>query len=430
MSYFHILTFGCQMNVRDSQWLEAALLERGYLKAVEPGQAEAVILNTCSVREKPELRVKETIRRISRTEPQVKLIATIGCVAQQLGEEIFSYAPEARLAAGPDNLALLPDAIGQLLQRPQERLALLDFAPEYPERGHKAPQGPAFHGMVNIMQGCDNFCAYCIVPFTRGRQKSRRREDILAECRAWLAAGASDLTLLGQNVNAWDGGFAALLRDVAALPGLRRLRFTSPHPAFMDDGVIECFADLPNLVPRLHLPLQAGSNRILKAMGRKHDRDAYLQLVGKLRQARPDLALSTDLIVGFPGETEADFLQTLEMVEECAFMAGYSFCYSDRPGTRASLMPDKLPREEKLARLTRLQALLDDSGAAWLAGRAGQKAEILLEGPSPRGGEGFWQGRDIYGACINVRAPGASQGDYLQVRITTAKRHSLMAELL
>lgn len=430
MNTFRIQTFGCQMNVRDSQWLESALLERDFTKDEGTGCADIVILNTCSVREKPEQKVKNAILRISRTEPQVRLIVTLGCVAQQLGEKIFSVAPEARLVAGSDNLHLIPDAIGQLLVNPQDKLSLLEFSPRYPERALNIPQRQSVQGMVAIMQGCDNFCAYCIVPFTRGRQKSRRRETILAECAAWLDAGAADITLLGQNVNVWDGGFSSLLRDIAALPGLRRLRFVTPHPAFMTDEVVACFADLPNLAPRLHLPLQSGSDRVLKAMGRRHNRTEYLDLAQRLRAARPDLALSTDLIVGFPGESEDDFQETLAMVEQCAFMSGFSFCYSDRPGTRASLMPAKLPQEVKLERLSRLQAQLDAQGARWLRKRVGSEAEILLECRSPRGGNDSWQGRDIYGSCVNVQAPGATEGQFLMTRITGARKHSLVGEVI
>ena len=268
------------------------------------------------------------------------------------------------------------------------------------------------HSVPLPMQGCDNFCAYCIVPFTRGRQKSRGSAAIIDECKALLDNGAREITLLGQNVNAFgqdksgDGtSFAALLRKVAALPGLERLRYVTPHPKDMGPEDIDAFTELPQLCPRLHLPMQAGSDAVLARMKRRYDSAAFLDLVERLRKARPDLALSTDLIVGFPGESEQDFQDTLRMMRASNFMSSFSFCYSDRPGTRASLFLDKIPAEVAQDRLLRLQALQDELGANWLRHRVGDETTLLIENPSPKesqGPEPSWQGRDPYGAPVHV----------------------------
>ena len=291
------------------------------------------------------------------------------------------------------------------------------------------------------MQGCDNFCTYCIVPYTRGRQKSRASGAILDDCRAALENGAREITLLGQNVNAFgrdkhgDGtSFARLLALVAELPGLERLRYVTPHPKDMGPEDVEAFAALPQLCPRLHLPLQSGSDVVLRRMHRRYDSAAYLDMVARLRAARPDLALSTDLIVGFPGESGTDFAATLEMVRACGFMSSFSFCYSDRPGARAALLPGKIPSAVARERLLRLQALQDDLGAHWLQARVGASTTLLLEGPSPREGDAAapsWQGRDPYGALVHVPLSAGQDysGKMARVRITEAKKHSLMAQV-
>lgn len=417
------------MNVRDSQWLAASLLARG-LEQTDLANADFAILNTCSVREKPEQKVATAIRRIQQTAGSRISIAVLGCVAQQLGAKLFDFSPQIRLIAGGDAIGRVPDALVELAKTPGLRQTLLDIAPDWEERGRI--DEPILNGSayVTIMQGCDNFCSYCIVPFTRGREKSRTAAAILAECRQRLEQGAVSLTLLGQNVNAWQDGslsFADLLKLVAALDGLKRLRFITPHPKDMAKETIACLAELPVLAPALHLPLQAGSDRVLAAMRRKYSQSDYLKLAQELKNARPDLALTTDLIVGFPGETEADFEETLEVMQKCGFMASYSFCYSDRPGARAALMPDKITRETKLARLARVQTLQEDLSASWLAGRIGANAEILIESPSQRGPASFWMGRDAYGTSVHVALEEARSGMLVPVRITAAKKHCLMA---
>lgn len=438
---FHIVTFGCQMNVHDSQWLGRALRGRGFAE-VPLEEARIVIVNTCSVREKPERKVMSALGRIRQAtggHPDVLVVVT-GCVAQQLGEDLFRQ-PGVRLVAGSDGIAAAPEAIERLLEEPGLRLSLLEFTPSYVEReeGAPGPSGPV--AFVNIMQGCDNFCAYCIVPFTRGRQKSRGAAAVLDDCRRALDGGAREICLLGQNVNAFSrdgrgGGdgvsFADLLRRVAALPGLIRLRYVTPHPRDMGPEDVALFGELPALCPRLHLPLQAGSDAVLQRMGRRYDAAAYVALTDALRAARPDIALSTDLITGFPGESEEDFLRTLELMRRCGFMASFSFCYSDRPGTRASRFLDKVPDETRRERLLRLQALQEELGRAWLDGRVGRETDVLIEGGSPREGAegGTWQGRDPYGAVVHVAPPPEAAGEdmtgrMVRARITGAGKHSL-----
>ncbi|WP_299391785.1 tRNA (N6-isopentenyl adenosine(37)-C2)-methylthiotransferase MiaB [uncultured Desulfovibrio sp.] len=439
---YHIITFGCQMNVHDSRWLGSVLQRRGFAESPLE-DARVVVVNTCSVREKPEQKVMSALGRIRQAtggNPDV-LVAVTGCVAQQLGEELFRQ-PQVRLVAGSDGMASAPQAIERLLEEPDLKLSLLDFTSRYEEReeGARGPSGPVAY--VNIMQGCDNFCAYCIVPYTRGRQKSRRTAAVLEDCRRALEDGAREICLLGQNVNAFgrdkygDGvSFADLLRQAAALPGLLRLRYVTPHPKDMGPEDVALFGELPALCPRLHLPLQAGSDAVLARMGRKYDAARFVELTDALRAARPDIALSTDLIVGFPGETEEDFQQTLALVRRCGFMSSFSFCYSDRPGTRASRFLDKIAPDVQQDRLLRLQALQEELGQDWLDARVGGETDVLIEGESRRdaGADGLksWQGRDPYGALVHVGLPHAAgdmTGRMVRTRLVEAKKHSLLGQ--
>ena len=443
-SGFHCITFGCQMNVNDSQWVERALMRLGFEeKPLE--EADVVFINTCSVREKPEQKVYSTLGRVQRANPRA-VVGVAGCVAQQLGEELMRRHPQVRLVAGTDGVSSVPEAFVRLLNEPKLKLSYLDFTDIFPDRdpclvdgaGMPEQEGVTPVAYVNIMQGCDNFCAYCIVPYTRGPRKSRSTKAVLDECRAWVARGAGDITLLGQNVNVFgndksgDGTtFPELLRQVAAIPGLRRIRFVSAHPRDFSQETIDMFAELPQLCPRLHLPLQSGSDSMLKKMGRGYDMERYLSVVEGLRKARPDIALSTDLIVGFPSETEEEFEDTLKAIDSCGFMSSFSFCYSDRPGTRASAMPFKIPHEVQLERLERLQSLQNDRAEAWLKSRVGLVTDVLLEGPSQRRTEenNEWQGRDPWGDMVNVTMPeGAGRpGEFVDVKIDRALKHSLKA---
>lgn len=433
------------MNVNDSQWMARALVRRGFVERPLE-EADVVFLNTCSVREKPEQKVHSALGRVRQVNPRA-VVGVGGCVAQQLGVELMRRHPQVRLVVGSDGIIHAPEAFVRLLEDKGLHLNYLEFTAEYPDRDpcldKNEGAGVTPVAFVNIMQGCDNFCAYCIVPFTRGPRKSRSSTAILEECKSWLAQGAGDITLLGQNVNVYgcdDGGdgtsFPELLRKVAALPGLKRLRFVTPHPRDFSEEMVQLFGELPQLCPRLHLPLQSGSDSVLARMGRGYDMARYLDLVSRLRKTRPDIALSTDLIVGFPGETEEEFRDTLHAVEAADFMSSFSFCYSDRPGTRASAMPFKVPREEQLERLERLQNLQNEKSAAWLVGRVGMNSDVLLEGRSRReaeessDGRETWQGHDPWGDTVNLTLPtGVGRpGLLVPVHFIAAKKHSLMAE--
>jgi tRNA-2-methylthio-N6-dimethylallyladenosine synthase len=448
---FHIVTFGCQMNVNDSDWLARALLARGWQEAPED-EADLVVLNTCSVREKPEQKVHSALGRLGqsfRGRPHA-FAAVGGCVAQQLGDELLRRYPFVRLVFGSDGIAQAPNALERVAAEPGLQMALLDFLKTYPEREEAWEGGAAAHAdgpgprqcFVNIMQGCDNFCAYCIVPYTRGRQKSRRPEAVLHECREQIARGVREITLLGQNVNSFgqDAGgagmnFAELLHAVAALPGLDRLRFTTSHPKDIAPEVVRAFGELENLCPHLHLPLQSGSDAVLRSMGRKYDTARYLGIVRALQAARPDIALGTDLIVGFPGETDEDFERTLEMMREVRFESSYSFKYSDRPGVAAVNMTPKVDPQTASERLSRLQELQNEITSEALESRVGAVCEVLFDGPSrvQPGGAAFWRGRDSGGRIVNVPLRGSEReedlaGRIMPVRITEAKKHSLIGE--
>lgn len=478
---FHILTFGCQMNVNDSDWLARALVARGFTEA-PLGKARVNIVNTCSVRDKPEQKVYSVLGRIRQaTRKLPDAFAVVGgCVAQQIGSGFFTRFPQVRLVFGGDGSSMAPQAIERLCAEPGLRVSLLDFSEEYPERDAQLDSGPVPpSAFVNIMQGCDNFCAYCIVPYTRGRQKSRAADAVVRECAELVQRGAREITLLGQNVNSYgqdaeaarhatmataagDGNavtFAELLHRVAALPGLDRLRFVTPHPKDIAPEVIDAFGTLDNLCPRLHLPLQSGSDRILKAMGRKYDMARYMDIVHRLKAARPDIQLSTDIIVGFPGETEQDFEDTLAAMRAVGFAASFSFCYSDRPGTRAEMLPGKLDAAEKAARLARLQEWQNDYTEQCLRNMVGLHTMVLLDGMSrkpgmavPAGheagpdgvhdgvagtpGSESWQGRDPYGQAVNVVMPPRTEGgaegwlgQIVPVTIVEAKKHSLRGVL-
>ncbi|MBZ2172513.1 tRNA (N6-isopentenyl adenosine(37)-C2)-methylthiotransferase MiaB [Nitratidesulfovibrio sp. SRB-5] len=474
---FHILTFGCQMNVNDSDWLSRALVARGFTEA-PLGKARVNIVNTCSVRDKPEQKVYSVLGRIRQaTRKLPDAFAVVGgCVAQQIGSGFFTRFPQVRLVFGGDGSSMAPQAIERLCAEPGLRLSLLDFSEEYPERDAQLDAGPVPpSAFVNIMQGCDNFCAYCIVPYTRGRQKSRAADAVVRECAELVERGAKEITLLGQNVNSYgqdaeaarqatmataagDGKavtFAELLHRVAALPGLARLRFVTPHPKDIAPEVIDAFGTLDNLCPRLHLPMQSGSDRILKAMGRKYDMARYMDIVHRLKAARPDIQLSTDIIVGFPGETEQDFEDTLSAMRAVGFAASFSFCYSDRPGTRAEMLPGKLDAAEKAARLARLQEWQNDYTEQCLRNMVGLHTMVLLDGMSrkpgmatPESHEGVhdgatgtpggesWQGRDPYGQAVNVVMPPRAEGGpegwlgrIVPVTIVEAKKHSLRGVL-
>ncbi len=441
---FHITTFGCQMNVHDSEWLTRALESRGWVAADED-KAQVYILNTCSVRDKPEQKVYSELGRIaSHLKRDESVFAAVGgCVAQQVGRGFFERFPFVKLVFGSDGIANAPNALERIAEGNEERVALLDFVSIYEERENAEERTVTLpenrQAFVNIMQGCDNFCSYCIVPYTRGRQKSRHPDAVLEECLALTESGVREITLLGQNVNSFGmdkGGvgvsFADLLNRVSALEGLERLRFTTSHPKDIAPEVIQAFGELENLCPSLHLPLQAGSDCVLKAMKRKYDRERYLSIVEQLKAARPDIALTTDLIVGFPGETEEDFQQTLEMVERVGFESSFSFKYSDRPGVAAVNMEPKVDPVEASERLMRLQTLQNNITRNCLKKLESQETVAFVEGKSRMqdGSQTWWKGRDPAGRIVNFPMPVSEGliGKMVPVRLIEAKKHSLVGE--
>ncbi|MDZ7762633.1 MAG: tRNA (N6-isopentenyl adenosine(37)-C2)-methylthiotransferase MiaB [Desulfovermiculus sp.] len=438
---FHIITFGCQMNVCDSQWMEQSLSLRGWTPAAEE-EAEVIVVNTCSVREKPEQKVYSLLGRLSRLKKNNPglFVGVGGCVAQQIGEHLWNRFPFVRLVFGSDGVAQVPEAVERLREDPGLRLSFLDFSSHYPERERVWDKSSSpVQAYVTIMQGCDNFCAYCIVPYTRGRQKSRPAQEVLAECADLVHSGAREITLLGQNVNSYgqdragDGvGFAQLLSRVCSLPGLERVRFTTSHPKDLDPQVIEAFSRFDNLCPALHLPLQSGSDRILRKMGRKYSQRQYLDLVQALRQARPDIVLSTDLIVGFPGEEDQDFEQTIDLVERVGFDSSFSFKYSQRPGVRACLLPGQVAEEVKARRLQRLQSLQDELTLQSLGSLIGRSLPVLVEKLGRRNSQAShqWQAREPGGRLVHFSWPLGWDltGRFVQVRITTAMKHSVSGE--
>ena len=436
---YHIKTFGCQMNVSDSDWLHEALAARGWQRASEE-EADAVLINTCSVRDKPEQKVYSQLGRVREKNPSA-LIGVGGCVAQQVGQRFWERFPFVRLVFGPDGVASVPDSLEKLTAEPGLRLSLLDFSESYPEREEvwsRAAQ-PA-QRYVTIMQGCDNYCAYCIVPYTRGRQRSRDSSVVLGECETLVRGGVREITLLGQNVNSYgldregEISFAELLKRVCSIPGIFRVRFTTSHPKDLDPEVIRAFAELDILCPSLHLPLQAGSDRILRRMGRRYTRDDYLRLVEQLREARPGMVISTDLMVGFPSETEEDFQWTLEAMRRAGFESSFSFKYSDRPGTRAAKMGDKVGEEAKADRLKRLQALQEELTSRSLQDLLDREVTVLVEGRSTKqnGQAPAWRGREPGGRVVNFSLSSSRDltGKVVRVRVREIKKHSVYAEVV
>ncbi len=437
---FHILTFGCQMNVADADWLRQVLEARGWIQVREE-EAQVFLVTTCSVRDKPEQKVYSLLGRLKAyadRDPSV-FVGVGGCVAQQIGEDFWRRFPFVRLVFGTDGIAMVPDALDRLADDPEQRISLLDFLDHYPERDLAEASAVSAQAFVNIMQGCDNFCAYCIVPYTRGRQKSRGSDAVVAECASLVRRGARELTLLGQNVNSYgqdkhgDGtSFAGLLERIAAIPGLERLKFTTSHPKDIAPEVVAAFGRLTNLCPQLHLPFQSGSDAVLKAMGRRYTRARYLDIVRELRNVRPNIALTTDIIVGFPGETAQDFEDTLSLMREVRFVSSFSFKYSDRPGVRAEKMSLKIPEEEKARRLNVLQELQNRITEEELAAVVGTESLVLVEGQSKMQDAEtlWWRGRDEGGRIVNFPCPDSDlTGSMVRVAILESKKHSLLGEI-
>ncbi|WP_312166318.1 tRNA (N6-isopentenyl adenosine(37)-C2)-methylthiotransferase MiaB [Phenylobacterium sp.] len=431
----YIKTYGCQMNVYDSERMADVLAPLGYGVTSTPEDADLVVLNTCHIREKATEKVYSELGQIklmkqARAEAGAKMtIAVAGCVAQAEGEQIMLRQPAVDLVVGPQAYHQLPELIARAHRARGERLAA-DFAADEKFDALPAERNPeGVTAFLTVQEGCDKFCTFCVVPYTRGGEWSRPLEAVLAEARDLAAKGVREVTLLGQNVNAYagEGGLAGLARQLAKIEGLDRIRYTTSHPADMDEALIAAHAELPQLMPYLHLPVQAGSDKILKAMNRAHTAESYLRLVEKIRAARPDIAMSGDFIVGFPGERDADFEATLQLVREVGYAASFTFKYSRRPGTPAAALPGQVAEEVKDERLARLNALIDEQQRAFNAAQVGKVLPVLFEKPGRHPGQ--LSGRSPYLQAVHVEGPERLIGQIVPVRIETAHKMSLAGVL-
>jgi tRNA-2-methylthio-N6-dimethylallyladenosine synthase len=431
----YIKTYGCQMNVYDSERMADVLAPLGYAMTASPEEADLVVLNTCHIREKATEKVYSELGQIrlmkeARTaQGRAMTIAVAGCVAQAEGAEILRRQPAVDLVVGPQAYHQLPELIARAHRARGERLAC-DFAPEEKFDALPAERRPSgVSAFLTVQEGCDKFCTFCVVPYTRGGEWSRPAAAVEAEARALAAKGVREVTLLGQNVNAYDGesgGLAALARRLARIEGLDRIRYATSHPRDMDDALIAAHGELEALMPYLHLPVQSGSDRILKAMNRGHGAEHYLRLVERIRAARPDIALSTDVIVGFPGERDVDFEATLELVRAIGYASAFTFKYSRRPGTPAAALPGQVAEEVKAERLERLNALLDAQQRAFNAAQVGCVLPVLFE-KAGRNPDDI-VGRSPYLQAVHIAGPWRLIGQIVPVRITSAARMSLAGE--
>ena len=430
-----IKTYGCQMNVYDSERMADVLAPLGYGMTDEPEGADLVVLNTCHIREKATEKVYSELGYIkqmkqARAEAGASMTVVVaGCVAQAEGEQIMIRQQAVDLVVGPQAYHQLPELIARTHRKRGERLAA-DFAADEKFDALPVERNPTgVTAFLTVQEGCDKFCTFCVVPYTRGGEWSRPVETILAEARDLAAKGVREITLLGQNVNAYagEGGLAGLARKLAKIEGLDRIRYTTSHPADMGDDLIAAHAELPQLMPYLHLPVQAGSDKILKAMNRAHTAESYLRLVEKIRAARPDIAMAGDFIVGFPGERDADFEATLQLVREVGYAGAFSFKYSRRPGTPASALPGQVADEVKEERLARLNALLDEQQRAFNASQAGKVLPVLFERPGRHPGQ--LSGRSPYLQAVHVDGPDRLIGQIVPVRIEAGSKMSLAGVL-
>ena len=440
----YIKTYGCQMNVYDSSRMADVLAPLGYGAAETAEDADLIILNTCHIREKAAEKVYSELGRLKRIKQdgedrgRTVVIGVAGCVAQAEGREMLRRAPQVDLVFGPQTYHRLPELVTRAARGlPGDGVVEVDFPVEskfdhLPEES--AGQGPS--AFLSIQEGCDRFCTFCVVPYTRGAEFSRPAADIAAEAERLVAAGAREITLLGQNVNAYHGmapqgagtwGLGRLLRRLAEIEGLGRLRYTTSHPRDMDDDLIAVHGEVEAVMPYLHLPVQSGSDRVLSAMNRRHTADDYRRIVDRLRAARGGIALSSDFIVGFPGESDRDFAETLRLVTDVGFAQAYSFKYSPRPGTPAAGLPDQVPDEAKAERLAMLQSLLSEQQLAFNRAAEGRTLDVLLERPGRKPGQ--LVGRSAHMQAVHVTAPDDLLGRVAEVHILAGQANSLAGEL-
>jgi len=439
-----VKSYGCQMNAYDAERMADALAPEGFGETTAMDEADLIILNTCHIREKAaekvysELGRVRALKRERERDGRATTVVVAGCVAQAEGQEIIRRAPVVDVVVGPQSYHRLPE----LLHRAEARRGVVNT--EFPVEdkfGHLPAASPAktrsrgVSAFLTVQEGCDKFCTFCVVPYTRGAEASRLVVRIVEEAKRLADAGVREITLIGQNVNAYHGegpdgttwSLGRLLHRLAEIPGLARLRYTTSHPRDMDDALIAAHRDLPALMPYLHLPVQAGSDRILAAMNRRHTADTYRRIIDKVRAACPDIALSSDFIVGFPGETDADFLDTMSLIEDVRFASAFSFKYSPRPGTPAAELEDQVPEETKAERLARLQKRLEAHRQAFNRGTVGRTVDVLLEKPGRHPGQ--LAGKSPYLQAVHLQAEGLSVGDVVPVRITGAGTNSLSGEI-
>jgi len=438
-----IKTYGCQMNVYDSERMSDALSRDGYQSTDTVEDADLVLINTCHIREKAAEKVYSQLGRLARLKKHKQqngadlMVAVSGCVAQAEGRELSRRAPVVDVVIGPQTYHLLPEALARA--RGGEKVVETDFPTEdkfnvLPKASRGAIRNRGVSAFLTVQEGCDKFCTFCVVPYTRGSEVSRSVAQIIAEAERLAESGVREITLLGQNVNAWHGestdgkqwGLGELLWRLDEIDGIERLRYTTSHPRDMDDRLIAAHRDLKSLMPYLHLPVQSGSDRILKAMNRRHTAADYIRLVERIRQANPDIALSGDFIVGFPGETDEDFADTMRLIEVVGYGQAYSFKYSPRPGTPGADMEDHVPEDVKSERLSRLQALLGDQQRAFQNSCIDRQIDLLLEKSGREPGQLI--GRSPWLQPVIVDAKLGKIGDIVSVRITHAGTNSLYAE--
>jgi tRNA-2-methylthio-N6-dimethylallyladenosine synthase len=421
---FRVKSFGCQMNVYDGERMAELLADKGLRAAPEGEEADLVVLNTCHIREKAAEKVYSDIGRLVKAGGETPpMIAVAGCVAQAEGEEIMTRAPAVGLVVGPQAYHRLPEMIDRAAKG--ERAADTDMPADAKFAALPARRRVGPSAFLTVQEGCDKFCTYCVVPYTRGAEISRPFNDLLREAETLVEAGAREITLLGQNVNAWangDIGFDDLIRALAKLPELQRIRYTTSHPNDVTEGLIRAHAEVEKLMPYLHLPVQSGSDRVLKAMNRSHTAESYLKLLDRFRAARPDIALSGDFIVGFPGETDAEFEETLQLVDAVRYAQAYSFKYSPRPGTPAAAMDGQIPREVMEERLDRLQAALGRHSLAFNQASVGKRCQVLLERTGRKPGQLI--GKSPWLQSVHLTTD-AGLGDVIEAEIVSAGPNSL-----
>jgi len=436
MRSFKVLTFGCQMNERDSEMISGVLAAEGFYKTEDEEEADLILLNTCSIREKAEQKFYSEVGRLKKLKEKKPslIIAVSGCIAQQEGEKVLRRAPHVDIVFGNQNTRELP---GMLKARNGGKTAMTVFPADYQHASLPAHRENSLNAFVNIMYGCDNFCSYCVVPFVRGREKSRRPGDIVDEVSRLARGGLREVTLLGQNVNSYgrgldEGGgtgFPKLLQMLDAVEGVERIRFVTSHPKDLSDELISAMAALPKVCESIHLPMQSASDRILASMNRRYTFSEYMEKLTKLKEAMPDITLSTDIIVGFPGETEADYQETITALADIRYDGIFSFKYSKRPNTKALSLPGHIPEEVKAARLDHVISMQNAITLEKNIARVGKVEEVLVEGPDKSGSGDRMSGKSRGGKIVNFCGSLSLVGSMVKVRITEGKKHSLSGSL-